>query len=202
MKVSAEALAQSNRTIQSYEDYADRYDALVAKAPHGDDAAILRQLAEIAGPGGHVLEVGSGPGRDADFLETLGLAVRRTDATRRFIELQTARGKNAELLNIITDEFGGPYDGVVALYVLFHIPREQIDRVLAKVAASLRPGGAFLVSMREGTGEIAGKYHTVCWRRDEFAARLDAAGLATISKAFSVDSDGVPWNTFLTGKLS
>ena len=100
----------------------------------------------------------SGPGRDADFLETLGVRVRRTDATRRFLELQAARGKQGELLNIVTDELGGPYDAVVGLCVLIYVPRDQIDHVLSKIAASLRPGGAFLVSMRDGDGETGGIY--------------------------------------------
>lgn len=197
MMTSPETLAQSQRTIQSYEDYADRYDAAVGTVPNVADQAILRRLAGMVGSGGSVLEIGSGPGRDADFLETLGVKVRRTDATRRFLELQAARGKHGDLLNVITDELDGPYDAAVALCVLIHIPRDGIDHVLSKIAASLRPGGAFLVSMRDGDGETGGKYHTVYWRRDAFAARLERAGLTLSWDAFSIDSDGDPWNIFL-----
>lgn len=197
MMTSPETLAQSRRTIQSYEDYADRYDAIVGTVPNVADQAILRRLAGMVGSRGSVLEIGSGPGRDADFLETLGVKVRRTDATRRFLELQAARGKHGDLLNIITDELGGPYDAAVALCVLIHVPRDEIDHVLSKIAASLRPGGPFLVSMRDGDGEIGGKYHTVYWRRDAFAERLERAGLPLSWDAFSIDSDGDPWNTFL-----
>lgn len=196
------AMQQSHTTIASYEAYADRYDALVGQIPSPADQASLQRLARIAGKGGRILEVGSGPGRDADFLETLGVKVRRTDATRRFLEIQAARGKKGELLNLITDDLGGPYDGFVALCVLIHVPRVQIDDVLAKVTKSLRPGGAFLVSLRNGEGETGGKYHTVYWTRDAFAERIAQAGLELIWDEFSLCSDGDEWNTFLAVRPS
>ncbi|TPM35641.1 class I SAM-dependent methyltransferase [Mesorhizobium sp. B2-3-4] len=200
MTVPAKTLAQSRQTIESYEDYAVRYDEIVGHIPHPNDQAALERAAAIAGPGGHVLEIGSGPGRDADFLEGLGVKVRRTDATRRFLELQAARGKAGDLLDVITGELGGPYDAVVALAVLIHVPRGQIDEVLGKIAHSLRPGGAFVVSMREGDGETGGRYHTVDWRSDAFAARMEAAGMEVVSHSFRIGRKERGWNTFLAVK--
>lgn len=195
-------LSQNRQTIISYEGYADTYCTLVGKVPNDFDQTAFRRVAEIAGPSGRVLEIGSGPGWDADFLETLGLTVRRTDATRRFLELQAARGKQGELLDVITGPVGGPYDAVVAMCVLIHIPRDEIDPVLAKLAGSLRPGGALIVSMRDGDGETTGKYHTVYWRRADFAARLVAAGLELIWGEFRIDCDRDGWSTFLAVRPS
>ncbi|MBZ9697115.1 MULTISPECIES: class I SAM-dependent methyltransferase [unclassified Mesorhizobium] len=195
-------MAQSRRTIASYEDYAVRYDDIVGHVPHPNDKAALERAAAIAGAGGRILEIGSGPGRDADFLEGLGVAVRRTDATRRFLELQAARGKAGELLDVITDELGGPYDAVVALAVLIHVPRDQIDQVLQKIARSLRPGGAFVASMRDGDGETGGKYHTVDWRRDAFAARIEATGMELLSHSFRIGRNEQGWDTFLAMRPS
>jgi 2-polyprenyl-3-methyl-5-hydroxy-6-metoxy-1,4-benzoquinol methylase len=183
----------SVRTIESYEGYADTYATLVSVTPSSKDSAALRQLADT---GPDVLEIGSGPGRDADYLETLGVRVVRTDATRAFLTMQAARGKLGRLLNVITDQLGGPYDGVLALCVIIHVGKDQIDQVLAKVFGSLRPGGAFLVSLREGEGETFGAYHTVYWRGDEFAARLENAGFGIEWDDFSTDSDGDDWITF------
>lgn len=202
MSVSAEALAKSRQTISSYEDYAKQYDAIVRHVPNPREQAALRRLVAIAGTGGQILEVGSGAGYDADFLETLGARVRRTDATRRFLELQAARGKHGELLDLITDDLRGPYDAVLALCVLIHVPRDQTDQVLAKIAGSLRPGGAFLVSMRNGDGETGGEYHTVYWRREDFAARIEAAGLVLIRDDFNIGRNNEEWNTFLAVRPS
>lgn len=70
--------------------------------------------------------------------------------------------------------------------------------MLAKLRRALRPGGALLVSLRNGDGDIDdGRYHTVYWRRDAFAAALDAAGLTLLGDGFSLCSDGDEWNTFL-----
>ena len=197
MTLSEDAFARSRRTIESYEGYAREYDEIVGAAPSPEVEKSLRQLMAAVGPQGQILEVGSGPGRDADYLESLGARVRRTDATRAFLDLQAERGKRAELLNLLTDELGGPYDGVAALCVLIHIDRAQIDRVLGRIAGALRPGGAFLVSMREGSGETTGDYHTIYWDRDAFVARLERAGLGVTWENRNAGSDGDMWLTFL-----
>ena len=195
-------LSQSRRTIASYETEADHYSTVVSAIPNVFVQTAFRRVADIAGPGVRVLEIGSGPGFDADFLETLGLTVRRTDATKRFLELQAARGKTGELLDVITDDVGGPYDALVAMCCLIHVPREQIDQVLAKLAGSLRPGGALIVSMRDGDHETTGEYHTIYWRRPDFAARIAAAGLKLLWGEFSIDCDRDGWNTFLAVRPS
>lgn len=190
------SLHLSQRTIESYEEFADEYEGLGSPFPPPNVEAALRRVAEIIPTDGNVLEIGSGPGWEADFIETLGVSVRRTDATRRFLELQAARGKHAELLNVITDNLGGPYDAVVALCVLIHVPRDEIDHVLMKIAGALRASGVFLVSMREGDGETSGSYHTVYWRRNDFAARIEAAGFVIEWEEHSVDCDNDAWITF------
>ncbi len=158
-------------------------------------------MAKHRPPGGVVLEVGSGPGIDADLVESLGAKVRRTDATQAFRDLQTARGKHVEPLNVLTDNLGGPYDAVLAMHVLIHIERAHTDRVLRKIWKALRPGGAFLVAMWEGTGETAGDYHMTYWSRDEFVARLTAAGFTVEWESRVAGSDGDTSLTFLVRRL-
>jgi 2-polyprenyl-3-methyl-5-hydroxy-6-metoxy-1,4-benzoquinol methylase len=196
-KLTAGALANTQRTVQSYEGFARQYDTLVKakRPPHIEEA--LRRLVQCLPPGGSVLEIGSGSGRDADVLESLGVVVRRTDAAQAFVDLMAERGKQAELLNVVTDELGGPYDGVLAMAVLIHVDRAHVDGVLRKIHAALKPGAAFLVAMRKGEGETGGDYHTVYWTRDAFAGRLATAGLAVEWDADSLGPDGGEWVTFL-----
>ena len=113
--------------------------------------------------------------------------------------LQVAeRGKKADLLNVMTDELGGgPYDGLLAMGVLIHVDREQVDPVLRKIHTALKPGGAFLVAMRKGEGETGGEYHTVQWTGERFATRLAAAGLSIAWDTEWVGRDGNEWVTFL-----
>ena len=168
------------RTVESYEQIADDYARETAGA--GVLSNALTRLAETV-PAGHVLEIGSGPGWDADALEEAGMTVRRTDITQAFIDFQRARGKEADRLDVITDDLDGPYDAVVALHVLQHVEPDDLAAVLAKVAGALRPDGRFLVSIPLGegigweVGESGRTYYQVLRTEAEFVAALAQAGL-------------------------
>ena len=170
----------NERTVESYELIAADYARETAGSRVMSGA--LARLAEAV-PGGHALEIGSGPGWDADLLEDAGLTVRRTDITRAFIDLQRARGKEIDRLDAINDDLGGPYDAAVALAVLQHVPADDLPNLLAKVAAALRPGGRFLVAVRlgEGVGWEVGasgnRYFVTYWSEAEFLAQLADVGL-------------------------
>lgn len=195
------AMANSYRTIRSYEEYAQQYSELVGSTPSSSTEAALRRMVNFTGLAANILEVGSGPGFDADFLESLGVAVRRTDATEAFIAIQAERGKSVAPLNIISDDLGGAYNGILALCVLIHMDREHTDHVLNKIKNALRLGGVFLVSILEGHGETAGAFHTVYWEYDEFIRRLALAGLVVSWHEKTTDSEGT-WLTFLAERQS
>ena len=167
-------------TRESYEHIADAYARETADNDFSS-GALARLAASI--PSGHVLEIGSGPGWDADVLEDAGLLVRRTDVTQAFVDFQQSRGKEAERLDAIADAFGGPYDAVVAIAVLQHVPPDDLPGVLAKVAASLHPGGRFLVAVPLGhgadweVGESGHRYFRALRTEGEFVAALAEAGL-------------------------
>jgi 2-polyprenyl-3-methyl-5-hydroxy-6-metoxy-1,4-benzoquinol methylase len=180
-----EARRNNQRTVQAYEGYAHQYAAAVPQEASGLSKDGIERLVAIV-PNGTILEVGSGPGWDADFMESLGLTVRRTDVTQAFLEFQAERGKTVDSLDILVDEVGGPYDGVVALYVLQHIDRDQMVSILGKVSQALKTDGVFLVSLCEGEGDIwersqkSGDYHVVLWSETDFVNSLAAAGLQVL----------------------
>lgn len=193
----------NRRTVAAYEGYARGYAAAVPAIPSGNAAADLRRLAAAAGPSGQVLEIGSGPGWDADFLETLGVRVRRTDVTEAFVRFQLERGKNAHRLDLLTDEIEGVYDGIAMLYVLQHFEREQVDAVLDKLARGLAANGVLLMSHMLGEGEEwegdGGDYRVVRWPAAAMDARLQRAGFAVESESF-IDSEQRPWRSVLARK--
>lgn len=197
MGISSHAIESNLRTIASYEDYAGTYAESVGTVPGPEDQRALRLLVATAGRHGRILEAGSGPGWDADFVESLGPRVRRTDATQAFLDLMHARGKEADLLNMLSDPLGGPYHGVLALCVLIHVTREATPDILEKVFNALHPGGAFLVSVRHGTGETHGDYHMTYWSRNGFASRLSQTGFTLQWDQSHASCDGQRWLTFL-----
>ncbi len=127
--------AVARATVDAYDASAAAYrDGIppMSASVHAD----LRVFASAVGPGGRVLEIGSGPGRDARLLEELGLDVRRTDISTGFVELLRAEGHDADRLDPLTDDLddparpGTPYDGVWAAACLLHVARADLPTVL------------------------------------------------------------------------
>jgi 2-polyprenyl-3-methyl-5-hydroxy-6-metoxy-1,4-benzoquinol methylase len=201
-----EARRDNRETVSSYETCADEYAESTRGEPYEAHAQMLDAFVADLAPGAHVLEIGSGPGWDADRLEARGVTAERTDVTQAFIELQRQRGKAIERLDVVNDEIPGRYDGIVCMYVLQHIARPLMDAVLAKLAAALRPGGVLLVALRQGSGEMreigtqsGGAYHVTLWPKDEFIERLANAGLAVSRSRSFTGSDG-EWLVVLARK--
>lgn len=196
--------SSSDRTVESYEVIAEDYARETAGPPVL--ASGLTRLAETV-VGGHALEIGSGPGWDADVLEEAGMTVRRTDVTQGFIDVQRARGKQVDRLDVIDDDLGGPYDAVVALHVLQHVGPADLPAVLSKVARAVRPGGRFLVSIPRGEGEgwEAGEsgrtYYRALRTKDELLVLLQDAGLEPEWTDQAVDEE-TGWLCVLARRIS
>jgi hypothetical protein len=175
--------ASNISTLAGYEGCADDYAETTAPKPEAGDQPALVELLKLVPLGSRLLEIGSGPGWDADWLEERGLAVRRTDGADSFVQFQAGRGRRAERLDVIRDSLGGPYDGVVALHVLQHVEREALPSVFARIAEAICDGGVFLLALREGQGETAeigskgNAYYVALWPRSEIIAILAALGL-------------------------
>jgi SAM-dependent methyltransferase len=192
--------SNNGRTVAAYENYARRYAAVVSP-PTGSGATALRKLAEMLPASPQVLEIGSGPGWDADFLEGLGVRVRRTDVTAAFRSLQAERGRQVDTLDVLDDEITGVYDGVVMLAVLQHFERTELDVVLRKLGNTLRSGGPLLISHPVGDDEVwehsaAGDYRVVRWSGAALEDRLQHAGFTVAWEKCETEDEG-PWRTVL-----
>jgi SAM-dependent methyltransferase len=163
-------------TLATYEQAAERFRESIPTEPN---TRLIDLLAEAVEPGARVLELGSGTGRDAIELARRGFVVRRTDATQAFLEMMRADGYDADRLNAITDDFGGPYDAVFADAVFLHFDRTQLAEILRK-AARAAPVLAF--STREGKGEEWSNRHLdlprhfVLWQEEPLRELLSATG--------------------------
>jgi len=194
-------LARNRATVAGYDATAADYAAETDHAPTADHVEALGRLVASVGPGGRVLEVASGPGWDADRLEAAGLRVRRSDLSEGFIAFQRERGRSVDKLDLITDDLGGPWDGIVALYVIQHIGRELVEGVISRIAAALRPGGTLLLSFQEGEGERTsvapeGSYQVVRWREADMIDCLSRHGLGAAWRSSFDGREGV-WITLI-----
>ncbi|MEV0289126.1 class I SAM-dependent methyltransferase [Kribbella sp. NPDC050820] len=163
-------------TLATYEQAAEKFRESIPAEPN---TLLIDLLDGALSPGARVLELGSGTGRDAIELERRGLVVRRTDAAAAFVEMMRADGYDAERLNAITDDFGGPYDAVFADAVFMHFDRAQLTGVLRKAA---RAGPVLAFTTREGKGEewsnrnLDLPRHFVLWQEEPLRELLTATG--------------------------
>jgi len=196
----------NDRTVAAYENYARRYAANVSPQPSESGASALRRLAAVLPSGGHVLDIGSGPGWDADFLEGLGVRVQRTDVTKSFRDFQAERGQQVDALDVLTDEIAETYDGILMLCVLQHFERTELDGVLHKLVNALKDQGAVLLSHPAGEEEFwehtaSGDYRVVRWSSAALDERLRQSGFV-VTWDKSEDADEGIWRTVLARKAS
>ena len=132
---------------------------------------IVEQLA--LAPGEHVLDLACGHGRIARELARRGYRVTGLDLSERSLE-RAQREAADEGLAVewvradMRDVPPGPFDAVVNVFTAFGYFQEEAEnqRVLDGVAASLRPGGRFLIDTINLLG-LASRYQERRW--DELA---------------------------------
>ncbi|MDB5184761.1 MAG: hypothetical protein JWN38_569 [Candidatus Saccharibacteria bacterium] len=183
-------------TLATYQANADQYRQLTG-ALSAPMLRFLDKFADLVGTG-RILEIGSGPGREAKYLEARGLQVARTDATPAFVDMMRADGFAAELLDVRTDELGGPYAGVLANAVLLHLSRPDIKSVTERVSQALVPAGLLAFTLKEGDGEAwsndklgSPRYFTY-WREPAVRTLLQESNWEIVSIERTANSEQ-PW---------
>ena len=138
------------RTINAYSDRVADY-LKVAQPPEQLEAR--QTFAESVGPGGYVLDLGSGPGSDSAFLMQQGLKVRALDATPAFVEHARSNGVDAHQGTFDDLTETAEFDGIYASFSLLHAPRAEFPRHLSAIYTALKPGGQLFLGMKLGIGE-------------------------------------------------
>ncbi len=110
-------------------------------------------------PDGRVLDLGCGAGRWSGVLQESGFAVTGVDVSAKLLDIARSRCPRCEWIcaDAVTFEPVEPFDGVVCWDSLFHLPYAELEPVLRKFAALLRPGGILLYSCGDCDGTIEGE---------------------------------------------
>jgi trans-aconitate methyltransferase len=184
-------------TLATYEAGVERYLAASPTAVAAAVAELLDALVEHV-PRGRVLELGSGPGREAEYLEQRGLTVDRTDATLAFVERLRRAGHEARLLDVRSGALGGPYDALLANAVLLHVARDEMELALRACHAATRAGGMLALTLKEGDGEawsdakLGAPRWFVYWRPQPLRDALERAGWKVV-RLEQVQGRVEPW---------
>lgn len=155
MKESVDSTLEWKALVhQGYDRCAESY----AVARGRDDGEQLTPLFRVLGDQASILDLGCGAGVPIAQALARRHGVTGIDSSAKMIELAKnavpeARFFQGDILEIELERNG--FDAVVAIFVLFHIPREEHKRVFERVWSWLKPGGHFLVSV---SGEAEAPY--------------------------------------------
>jgi cyclopropane fatty-acyl-phospholipid synthase-like methyltransferase len=78
--------------------------------------------------------------------------VRRTDGTPAFVDMMRSEGFEAHVLDLRSDDLGGPFEAIPAVAVLLHLDRAQFETFLYRAHAALTHRGLLAFTVKEGDG--------------------------------------------------
>lgn len=147
----AELATVTNTTISHYEQRAPQF--WEGTKDHDVSQNVEALLRHLPGePPLSILDLGCGPGRDLMTFTRLGHRAVGLDGAPAFVAM-ARQHSGCEVLqqNLLALQLpGGAFDGVFANAVLFHVPGQELGRVLGELYAALQPGGVLFVSNPRG----------------------------------------------------
>ena len=189
----------SEATLEHYEQRAE--DFWRGTADHDVSQNIAALLRHIEGePPFTILDLGCGPGRDLKVFAELGHVAIGLEGAPRF----AAMAREYSGCEVWEQDFlrlelpPARFDGVFANAALFHVPCQELPRVLGELRAALKPRGVLFSSNPRGGNEEGwnrgryGAYHDLeSWRR-----YLEAAGFAELEHYYrppGLPREQQPW---------
>jgi SAM-dependent methyltransferase len=145
-------------------------------------AALLRHIRAL--PPFTLLDLGCGPGRDLKTFTGLGHTAIGLDGSARFVDMARAEtGCEVWRQDLLALDLPQAYfDGIFANAVLFHVPGQELARVLRQLRAALKPDGVLFSSNPRGDnveGWSSGRYGS--WHDlDGWRSHLTAAGFVEL----------------------
>lgn len=155
VKLSARALTEiSSITLHHYDRHADSFWHGTRDHDVSENRDALTQSLSRPGPY-KILDFGCGPGRDLKHFHDMGHEAIGLEGSERFVDM-ARRYSGCEVwrqdfLNLqLPREF---FDGVFANASLFHVPSQELPRVLRELFAALKAGGVLFSSNPRGENQ-------------------------------------------------
>lgn len=186
-------------TIAAYDARVETYAGLVEQDI--PDPALVAFIERVPA-GGFVLDLGCGPANASATMRDHGLRVDPVDASPEMVRLANETfGIGARVADF--DAIGGEaiYDGIWANFSLLHAPPKDFPRYLSALHTALKPGGAFHIGMKLGSGarrDRLGRYYAY-YSQADLTAHLETAGFTVLNSAtgegMGLAGDVEPWIT-------
>jgi SAM-dependent methyltransferase len=168
MTLNRENLTNISRaTLAHYGERADGYRR--GTRDHDVSRNIGELLRHLEGaPPFRILDLGCGPGRDLKTFKDMGHAPVGLEGLPEFVAMARAHS-GCEVLEqdfLALDLPPAGFDGIFANASLFHVPTQELPRVLKELRAALKPRGVLFCSNPRGANEEG-------WNRGRYGAFLD-----------------------------
>ena len=200
MKLNPQELEKIARlTLDHYNQRAEEFWQGTRDHDVKQNIAALLQWIEGKAPF-TILDFGCGPGRDLKVFSELGHIAVGLEGSAHFVTTaRTDSGCEVWLQNFLKlDLPDNHFDGVYANASLFHVPGQELPRVLLELHASLKPGGVLFCSNPRGHNEEGwsggryGAYHDL----DTWRGYVSAAGFSELDHYYrpaGLPREKQPW---------
>lgn len=199
--ISAGTLEHYNKTAEAFREGTRDHDV------SQNIAALLRGIRGAAPF--TILDLGCGPGRDLAALTAMGHVAIGVEGAVRLAEMARA-ATGCEVWEqdfLALDLPAAKFDGIFANASLFHVPRQELPRVLRELHGALKDEGVLFSSNPRGANEEGwnrgryGAYHDLeTWR-----GFIEAAGFVEIEHYYRPAGrprDEQPWLATVSRKAS
>jgi SAM-dependent methyltransferase len=156
----------SQSTLSHYDEAAQAF--WEGTRHHDVSQNILALLSHLGTGCFRILDFGCGPGRDLCAFRRLGHEAVGLDGSARFVEMAREHS-GCEVLHqdfLALELPEASFDGIFANASLFHVPAQELPRVLGELRDALRPGGILFSSNPHGRNEEG-------WNDRRYASHLD-----------------------------
>ena len=199
MKNSQELQRLSEITIGHYDRVADDY--WYGTRNHDVSQNYEAFLEAIEGkPPFDILDLGCGPGRDLQYFNSVGHAVIGLDGSEALVSLARLNS-GCEVLQqnfLAMDLPEHRFDGVFANASLFHVPSQELSRILLEISTTLKSRGVLFCSNPRGNNEegLGGSRYSCFFDLDTWRDYVVDAGFIEVRHYFrptGLPRDRQPW---------
>lgn len=191
-------------TLAFYNENANHYALETAQA---DLSQLYARFVSCLPPGGRLLDLGCGGGRDLRVFKSFGFDCLGVDPSTRLAKIAAEVSCCEVVVGRAQDlSFVDAFDGVWACASLLHLPKEEMLATLIRVREALRSNGVLFLSMQEGHGAsiaLDGRFYTR-YSAQELRLLVVASGLNVIDQWFTADSlqgrESISWINLLADK--
>lgn len=197
----------SSITLRHYNEHADSF----WEGTRDHDVSQNRNalLEHLGGRGPYrILDFGCGPGRDLQAFRELGHEAIGLDGSERFVRMaRKFSGCEVWQQDFLNLQLPAEYfDGIFANAALFHVPSQELPRVLTQLWAALKPHGVLFSSNPRGDNEEgwSGERYGVFYNVDRWRELVSAAGFSEITHYYrpaGLPRDQQPWLASLWRKV-